>query len=99
MRLYITEKARIYITNPGFFCAQNTPVGTLTMGFHLANILLRLVLTGKMGNVRILLQIPVAFLFGQVIDILQKLIQFDEGRILNQGIALTLLGRIKLGRL
>lgn len=65
--------------------------GTLTMGFHLANILLQLLLTGEMGkNVRILLQIPVAFLFGQVIDILQKLIQFDEGRILNQGIALAL---------
>lgn len=64
--------------------------GTLTMGFHLANILLQLVLTREMGNVRILLQIPVAFLFGQVIDILQKLIQFDEGRILNQGIALAL---------
>lgn len=64
--------------------------GTLTMGFHLVNILIQLFLAGKVKNVRILLQIPVACLFGQVIDVLQKLIRFDEGRIVNQGIALAL---------
>ena len=49
------------------------------MLFHLVNILFQLILLREVWNVRILLQIPVAFLFGQVIDLLQRLIHFDSG--------------------
>ncbi len=51
--------------------------GTWTMLFHLGNIALQLVLTKKLLDVRIWLQVPVAFLFGTVIDVLQGAIRFD----------------------
>ena len=47
--------------------------GTLTMIFHLVNILIQAVL--KKGiDIKLVLQVPVAVLFGWVIDLLQKLI-------------------------
>lgn len=46
--------------------------GTLTMCFHLVNIFLQMLLKRDPKDTRILLQIPVAVLFGQVINLLQK---------------------------
>ncbi|MDD7739727.1 MAG: DUF6198 family protein [Lachnospiraceae bacterium] len=64
--------------------------GTLTMFFHLTNIALQLILVRKLWDLRILLQIPVAFLFGIVIDLLQKQISFQNEFWINQWIALVL---------
>ncbi len=51
--------------------------GTLTMLFHLANSLIQYILERRLANIRIFLQVPVAVLFGIVIDIMGKLIAFD----------------------
>lgn len=51
--------------------------GTLTMLFHLINSLLQYVLERKLLNVKIMLQVPVAVLFGFAIDSLQSIIDFD----------------------
>lgn len=64
--------------------------GMLTIFFHLANIFLQLLLIHKIENMQILLQIPVAVLFGRIIDCLQKYIIFDNEFIINQAIALIL---------
>lgn len=63
--------------------------GTLTICFHLVNILLQLILACRFMDIQILLQIPVAVLFGYVIDGLQAVVNFDEGVILNQYLALV----------
>lgn len=53
--------------------------GTLTMLFHFANILIQAVL--KRGlDMRLLLQVPIAVLFGWIIDFLQKVIIIDGNR-------------------
>ncbi|MGN1193343.1 MAG: YitT family protein [Dorea sp.] len=64
--------------------------GTLTMLFHLVNIFLQLALIREIWNVRILLQVPVAFLFGQVIDLLQRCVNFNNEVLIYQWIALIL---------
>lgn len=51
--------------------------GTLTMMFHLVNIVLQMIVIRRLWDMKILLQVPVAFLFGRVIDFLQRLVVFD----------------------
>lgn len=51
--------------------------GTLTMLFHFANTILQLVLMKKLLDVRILMQVPLAFVFGRVIDFFQRIVVFD----------------------
>lgn len=63
--------------------------GTLTMLFHLVNICLQLLLMRKLFDARIYMQIPLAFLFGWVIDLLQKCIRFNEELLFNQIAALV----------
>lgn len=62
--------------------------GTLTMLFHFTNTALHLVLVKKLWDVKILLQIPIAFLFGIVIDAMQRLVNFDGTVLGYQWIAL-----------
>lgn len=57
-----------YITHMSF--------GTLTMLFHLANTGLQILLARKI-DVKIVLQVPVAVLFGWIINALQMLLQFE----------------------
>lgn len=64
--------------------------GQLTMIFHLINIGLQLLLVKKIWNIRVLLQIPVAVLFGQLIDLLKNMIRIDQTNLLLQYLALIL---------
>lgn len=50
--------------------------GTLTMLFHLVNILLQSIVTRNV-TMKIILQVPIAVLFGQVINLFQKLLNFN----------------------
>ena len=62
--------------------------GTLTMIFHLVNILIQAVL--KKGiDIKLVLQVPVAVLFGWVIDLLQKLIVITPDMIALRVLALV----------
>lgn len=78
------------ISSIPFVLEEIVPVsfGTLTIFFHLVNIFLQLLLIHKIGDMQILLQIPVAMLFGQVIDFFQKYINFNNEFMINQVIAL-----------
>lgn len=51
--------------------------GTLTMFFHFLNTALSLALTKKLLDVKILMQVPLAFVFGRVIDFFQGVVVFD----------------------
>lgn len=66
------------------------PFGTLTMLFHLVNITLQLFLVRSVWDMKILLQIPVAVLFGRVINMMQYIIEIDDTKFINQWLALVL---------
>lgn len=55
--------------------------GTLTMLFHLINSLIQYLLEGKLINLRILLQIPVAVLLGILIDLFEELLPLDPDNL------------------
>lgn len=63
--------------------------GRLTMLFHLVNITLQLILARKLWDVRIYLQIPLAYLFGVVIDFFQQWVQLDGANLWIQCLALV----------
>lgn len=63
--------------------------GTLTMLYHLVNILLQMIVSGKITK-KILLQIPIAIIFGQIIDFFQKLLTYNADTILLQLVSLIL---------
>lgn len=62
--------------------------GTTTMLFHLINIFLQMCLLKKIIDIKLLMQIPLAIVFGKVINWIQNLIVFWEDIILNQYLAL-----------
>lgn len=64
--------------------------GTLTMLFHLLNSLIQYILEKKAVNIKVLLQVPVAVLFGVVLDWLDQVIVFDAGVAAYRWIALLL---------
>lgn len=64
--------------------------GTLTMLFHLINISLQMILTKKINNIKVLLQIPVAFMFGWLIDFIKMFIVVDQSSLLTKVLALVL---------
>ena len=64
--------------------------GTLTMFFHFLNTALQLALTKKLLDVRILMQVPLAFVFGRVIDFFQRIVVFDGTVLCYQLLALVL---------
>lgn len=64
--------------------------GTLTMLFHFVNTALQLALAKKWLDIRILMQVPLAFVFGRVIDFLQRIVVFDGTVLGCQLIALVL---------
>ena len=75
-------------------------LGTATMLFHLVNIIVQYILERKWINVKVFLQVPVAFLFGWVIDFLKKLFRFEAPNMAVQimflavSIFLTALGMV-----
>ncbi|MGN0266771.1 MAG: YitT family protein [Lachnospiraceae bacterium] len=64
--------------------------GTLTMLFHFVNIAFQMILAKKILDLKLFLQIPLAFIFGVVIDFIQEIVHFDETVLLYQIIALIL---------
>jgi uncharacterized membrane protein YczE len=64
--------------------------GQLTMLFHFVNILLQMLLLKKLADIKLLLQIPVAFAFGWMIDFIKAMITINQGNILVQLLALVL---------
>lgn len=63
--------------------------GTMTMLFHLANTLIQYILERKLWNVKIFLQVPVAVLFGVVIDAWQSILVVDTSKLWLQLLALV----------
>lgn len=64
--------------------------GQLTMLFHLVNILLQMILLKKFRDVKLLLQIPVAFLFGWLIDLIKSMLMIDQNNLFMKIMALVL---------
>lgn len=54
--------------------------GTLTMLFHLANTLMQVAMERRLTG-KLLLQVPVAVVFGQVINLLQRLLAFEASAL------------------
>lgn len=52
-------------------------LGTLTLFFHLVNVVLQYILERKPWNSKVLLQVPVAVLFGLLIDLFKKWMDFS----------------------
>ena len=79
------------ISSIPFVLAYITPLtfGNLTTLFHFTNIALQMALTRKIVDVKLLLQFPLAFAFGWVIDFLNFVIRFDEGNLACQILALV----------
>lgn len=69
-----------------------TPVsfGMWTMIFHFSNTVIQMILIRKINSIYLWLQFLIAFIFGQVIDMLQKLIVIDGSNIGIQIISLIL---------
>lgn len=63
--------------------------GTLTMLFHLVNIALQAII-GRKIDLKILLQIPIAFLFGYVINTIQAILSFTADTVVFQIIVLLM---------
>ena len=51
--------------------------GTLTMLFHFCNSMIQYVLEKKLVNIKVLLQVPVALLFGIIIDFFKSMMSFN----------------------
>ena len=67
------------ISSVPYVLSYLTPLtfGTLTMLFHFCNSIIQYILEKKLINVKILLQIPVAFLFGIIIDFFKNIMCFQ----------------------
>lgn len=63
--------------------------GTLTMLFHLINISLQMILMKRVNDIKVLLQIPVAFMFGWLIDLIKTFITVDQSSLLMKALALA----------
>ena len=64
--------------------------GTLTMLFHLINTGIQMLIRKKIWDAKLLLQIPLAWLFGQTINFFQRYISMNDQNILWQCMALLL---------
>ncbi len=56
--------------------------GTLTMVFHFLNSIVQYILEKRLFNVKVLLQIPVAFLFGVIIDFFKNIMSFQAENLI-----------------
>lgn len=79
------------ISSIPFVLAYITPLtfGNLTTLFHFTNIVVQMTLTRKIMDVKLLLQVPLAFVFGWIIDLLNFVIRFDEENLAYQILALS----------
>ncbi len=78
------------ISSIPFVLAYITPLtfGNLTTLFHFTNTIIQMILTKKVLNPKLWLQIPLAFAFGWIIDLLNSCIIFDEHNIVFQILSL-----------
>mgnify|MGYP001623156843 FL=1 len=56
--------------------------GTLTMLFHFCNSMIQYVLEKKLVNIKVFLQVPVAFLFGSIIDFFKSIMSFNAENLM-----------------
>lgn len=72
------------ISSVPYVLGYMTPLtfGTLTMLFHFANSIFQYVVEKRLINIRVFLQIPIAFLFGIVIDFFKNLLSFEPEGII-----------------
>lgn len=63
--------------------------GNCTMLFHLVNIAIQYIGEKKIKNIRVLMQIPVAVLFGWMIDLIKQLMSFSVSNLVVQIILLV----------
>ena len=71
-------------------CVSPLSFGTCTMLFHLVNIAIQYVGEKKIKNIRVLMQIPVAVLFGWLIDLFKKLMSFQATSLAEKILLLAL---------
>lgn len=71
-------------------CICPLSFGTCTMLFHLVNIAIQYVGEKKSKNLRVLLQIPIAVLFGWLIDLIKKIMSFQVSGLMMQVVLLVL---------
>lgn len=62
--------------------------GQLTMMFHLINTILQILILKKISDIKVLLQIPIAFVFGGLIDLIKSFLVINQESIWMQGMAL-----------
>lgn len=80
------------ISSWAYIMADVVPLsfGTLTMIFHLINIAFEYLLEKKLVNIKVFMQIPVAIIFGVLIDLIKKMITIDTSSVICQSVALIL---------
>lgn len=80
------------ISSIPFVIKEFTPLtfGSLTMLFHLVNISLQMVFMKKISDIKVLLQVPVAFMFGWQIDLIRSFITIDQSNLMMKIVALLL---------
>lgn len=78
------------ISSIPFVLVYITPLtfGNLTTLFHFTNTIIQMILTKKILNPKLWLQVPLAFVFGWIIDLLNSCIKFDEHNIVFQILSL-----------
>lgn len=64
--------------------------GALTMYFHFANTAVQMALRKTIKDPKLLLQIPLAFAFGQTINLMQRILYVDQNSLVMRWIALGL---------
>lgn len=64
-------------------------IGTLTMIFHFINTGIQMILLRRVRDIRLWLQLPIAFIFGVVIDCMKAGIIFNNTVLINQVLALV----------
>ena len=69
--------------------ASSLTLGTWTMLFHFANTAAQYVMEKKKWNPAVLLQIPMAFLFGWTIDFLKQALKFPVSNVVMQILCLA----------
>lgn len=69
--------------------ASPLTLGTYTMFFHYGNTLIQYIMGKKLWNLKVLLQVPVAFLFGRLIDFFKSWLTFPVTNLFEQVLCLA----------
>lgn len=79
------------ISSIPFVLADIMPItfGNLTALFHFSNTVLQMILARRVRDLKLWLQVPLAFVFGWVIDLLNVVVLIDSGNVFCQAAALV----------